>query len=585
MSNIEKKGVGWLVSKVADSKILEPYIKENDRTPSWDGDIFVYNSSIKKDNLKGRLPVQIKSTEVNALHSHRISYSLNILDIKNYYTDRGTILFVVEICGTKRKGFVKSLLPSELKNILSELEKDGHDSKAIHLDELDTSNSTQLEYICEHFLIHRKLQYSTIEYSLSITDASEIEIPILFDRTPFEEDIFSKEHLLYGKPAKETVLRYIENVKITSISQSLNRNIATNSKIYFSQYSATREPHGMFLEFGEKIRIDIRDAGTAKLSYTLTGTVIEQITTLSFLLDMVKTGTLHIGDGKFEINNIDNKKDLVDKIQGSLNYLKDIESLFNSFRVDPNRLNISSFEKRDFAFLQILLDVIVHNKRKETTPFQIGFNGVRIGNITLGILVYKKAEDTGYEIFDLFSQPNNLKFRASIGAERDFETSMYIILKQEFLTLVDNLDLAVVLSDIKKVVFSKGYGAVTTLFGLELIKAYDISNRGEFLDAASSIFEWLQQMEDGNLIYKLNELQIIRRQRAYTKDEETFLIQQQTQNIGNNRILCAINILLENKSEAESNFDQLMDEEKEEFVQYPIFTLAKQFNIFRNDGS
>jgi hypothetical protein len=63
MSNIEKKGVGWLTSKVADSEILEPYFKENDRTPSWDGNIFVYDKSIKKENLRGTIPVQIKSTK------------------------------------------------------------------------------------------------------------------------------------------------------------------------------------------------------------------------------------------------------------------------------------------------------------------------------------------------------------------------------------------------------------------------------------------------------------------------------------------------------------------------------------------
>lgn len=580
MSNIEKKGVGWLGSQVAESKILEPYFKENDRTPSWDGSIFVYDKSIKKENLKDTVPVQIKSTEVVTLHSGRISYSLNILDIKNYYKIRGTILFVVEICGKERRGFIKSLLPSELKNILAGLEKNGPNSKII-LDELDTSDSNQLEYICEHFLIHRKLQYSTIEYSLSITDVSELVIPIIPDGTPLEEHIFSKEHLLYGKSANETVTRYIENAKITSISQSLNRNVVINSKLYFSQYSETRVPDGRFFEFGKKIRIDIHDVGTANLSYELTGTVSEQITALSFLFDMVQTGTIYIGDGKLEISIIDNKENFIDKIQGNLNYLKDIESLFNSFRIDPDRLNILLLEKRDFAILRFLSDAIVHNKKMGTTPFQQGFNGVKVGDITLGVFVYKKADDTGYEILDLFAQPNNLKFGANIGAE-NFEISMYVILEQEFLTLVNNLDLAVVLSDIKKVVFSKVYGEATNLFALELIKAYDASNRGEFLDTASSIYEWLQQMEDGNLIYNLNALQITRRQRAYTKDEKTFLIQQQTQNISNFRILCAINILLENKSDAESNFDQLAKEEKEEFIQYPIFTLAKQFNMFKN---
>ena len=582
MSNIEKKGVGWLESKVAESKILEPYFKENDRTPSWDGSIFVYTNSIKKENLKDTLPVQIKSTEVDALHSNRISYSLNILDIKNYYNIRGTILFVVEICEKERKGFVKSLLPSELKEVLAELKKNNHTSKVFYLDELDISTSAQLEFICEHFLIHRKLQYSTIEYSLSLTDASEIEMPIVFDGTHLEEFLFSKEHLLYGKPANETLLRYIQNAKITSISQSLNRNISTDSKTYFSQYSETRVPHGKFFEFGEKIRIDLNDVSTANLSYKLAGTLSEQIKVLSFLLDMLKTGTIYIGDGKLEITNIENKESFINKIQVSLNYLKDIEALLNSFRIDPDRLKISLLKERDFAILRFLSDVIIHNKKKETTPFQPGFNGIKVGNITLGAFVYKKADDTGYAIFDLFGQPDNLKFRASVDTENDFEISMYVILKQEFLTLVDNLDLAVVLRDIKRVVFSKGYGDATTLFALELIKAYDVSNRREFLDIALSIFEWLQQTDYDNLIHKLNHLQIIRRQRAFTKDEKTFLIQEQVQNTGNNRNLCAINILLENKSDTESNFDQLMEEEKEEFIRYPIFTLAKQLNMFKN---
>ena len=429
MSNIEKKGVGWLETKVAESKILEPYFKENDRTPSWDGSIFVYDRPIKKENLKETLPVQIKSTVVDVLSSDRVSYSLNISDIQNYYNIRGTILFVVEICGKERKGFIKSLLPSELKNILAELKlrKSENPSKALHLAELDTSTLVQLEYICEHFLIHRKLQFSTIEHSLSITDASAIEIPIVSDGTHFEENLFSKEHLLYGKPAKETILRYIQNAQITSISQSLNRNITINSKMYFSQYSETRVSDGKFFEFGEKIRIDIHDGGTGNLSYELTGTVSEQIKVLSFLLDLGETGNAHIGDGKLEINNIGNKESYINGIQSSLKHLKDIEALFNSFRIDLDRLNISLLENRDIANLGFLLDVMIHKKRKETNPFQEGFNVVKVGNISLGIFAYKKADDTGYAIFDLFRKSNDLTCRSQIDEGNHFAISMYVL--------------------------------------------------------------------------------------------------------------------------------------------------------------
>ncbi|MBT3320938.1 MAG: hypothetical protein HN392_01495 [Anaerolineae bacterium] len=586
MGNIEKQGTGWLSSTVAESKILEPYFKENDRTPSFDGYIFVYDGSLKKEDLKEHLPVQIKSIVVDEFSSDRVSYSLDISDIQNYYNIRGTILFVVEICGKERKGFIKSLLPSELKNILAELKlrKSENPSKALHLTELDTSTLTELEYICEHFLIHRKLQFSTIEHSLSITDASAIEIPIISDGTHIEEYLFSKEHLLYGKPAKETVLRYIQNAQITSISQSLNRNITINSKMYFSQYSETRVSDGKFFEFGEKIRIDIHDGGTGNLSYKLTGTVSEHIKVLSFLLDFVETGNAHIGDGKFEINNIENEESFLNGAQNNLKHLKDIEALFNSFRIDLDRLNISLLKNRDIANLGFLLDVMIHKKRKETNPFQQGFNVVRVGNISLCIFAYKKANDTCYTFLDTFEQHDDLNFQSQIHEGNLFASSMYVILKQDLLTLVDNLDLSTVLMDIKKVVYSTEHSEVTIIFGLELIKAYDASNREEFLDAAFNIFEWLQQMEHGKLIPKLNELQIIRRQRAYTKDEKTFLLQEQRQNADDNRILCAINILLENKSEAESNFAQLKEEEKEEFMQYPIFTLAKQLSMFKNDA-
>lgn len=583
MSNIEKKGVGWLESTVAESKILEPYFKENDRTPSWDGSIFVYDRSIKKENLNDTIPVQIKSKEVDSLHSDRISFSVNIYDYKNYYKIRGTIFFVVQICGKKRRGFIKSLLPSELKDTLAELEKNKNDSKVIYLDELDTSTSAQLEYECEYFLIHRKLQYSTIEYSLSITDASEIEIPIVFDGTPFDTHIFSKEHLVYGKPANETISRYIQKAKITSVSHPLNKNVAINSNTYFSQYNETRIPNGRFFEFGKKIRIDIRDDGTANLSYETTGTVSEQIEVLSFLLDLFKVGYVHIGDAKLDINNIEDEESFRNGIQSSLEYLKNVDALFNSFRIDPDRLNILSLENRDFANLGFLLDTFIHKRRKETTSFQHGFNAVKVGNISLGIFVYKKADDTGYTIFDLFSHSDDLKVRSKLDKDGDsFAVSMYVVLKQEFLTLVDNLDLAFVLRDIKKIIFSTEYSTVTNMFGLELIKAYDVSDREEFLDTAFDIYEWLQQMEDGNLIYKLNELQIIKRQRCFTEDEKAFLLQEKTQNTGDNRILCAINILLENKSEAESYFDQLTEEEKNEFILYPIFTLANQLNMFKN---
>ena len=48
MSNIEIRGVGLLESYLASSNILEPHLLKNDKTLTWDGNIFVFDNEVKK---------------------------------------------------------------------------------------------------------------------------------------------------------------------------------------------------------------------------------------------------------------------------------------------------------------------------------------------------------------------------------------------------------------------------------------------------------------------------------------------------------------------------------------------------------
>ncbi|MGC1378005.1 MAG: hypothetical protein WA821_17365, partial [Anaerolineales bacterium] len=425
----EAEGIYFLGRIVVRSPILKPFFQQNDKTPSFDGSISVYKGSKVKENFINSIPVQIKSTKVDAFDSGKKSYSLDISDIRSYYNIRGAILFVVEICGEECKVFIKSLLPSQLKGILAELEKNkknknkskNNQSKVIHLDELDISNSSQIDHVCQDFLAHRSLQYSTIESSLSITDAAELTIPLMLSETSLVEDIFSQEYFLYGKQANETILRYIETIKLTSIGVSLNKSVAVNSKIYFSQYTERRVPDGMFLEFGNKIKVNIHDDGTRELSYQLAeAKVSERIEVLSFLLDAINTRTIYIGDGKLQINSLENEESFLNEIQSKLNFWRDVEALFHSFRIDPDLLNISLLENRDIFMLTFLLDVFVHKISRDATPFQPGFiNTIKIGNITLAILIYKKTNEINYTIVDLFEKIDSLKFWIKKDAEND----------------------------------------------------------------------------------------------------------------------------------------------------------------------
>lgn len=61
---IEESATTALKSALLKCPILDAYIDSNDKTPSWDGTVFVYKSEDqKKENIKGRVPIQVKGTE------------------------------------------------------------------------------------------------------------------------------------------------------------------------------------------------------------------------------------------------------------------------------------------------------------------------------------------------------------------------------------------------------------------------------------------------------------------------------------------------------------------------------------------
>ena len=67
---IEEAATTALKAALLRCPILDSYIDSNDKTPSWDGTVFVYKSEeTRKDNLAGRVPIQIKGTEKDIVYA------------------------------------------------------------------------------------------------------------------------------------------------------------------------------------------------------------------------------------------------------------------------------------------------------------------------------------------------------------------------------------------------------------------------------------------------------------------------------------------------------------------------------------
>ncbi|MBO5799431.1 MAG: hypothetical protein J6R41_05305, partial [Paludibacteraceae bacterium] len=63
-NKIERAAARSVEEYIDECPQLEPYITSNDKTPIWDGDIYIYNhnESYSVKNFLSRVPLQIKGT-------------------------------------------------------------------------------------------------------------------------------------------------------------------------------------------------------------------------------------------------------------------------------------------------------------------------------------------------------------------------------------------------------------------------------------------------------------------------------------------------------------------------------------------
>ena len=584
MGDIEKQGTGWLTTIISGSKYLAPYIWDNDKTPSWDGNIFVYDQEEwTKENLLGKIPVQVKCTQVKDFSGESTKYSFEVVDLRKYLQDGGIMLFVVEVNSiNEKKIYYQDLYPSDLKEILGEIKKPKQKTRKIQLKELDISSLAFLETVCKNFLLHRKKQISVIDEILSFHNALDVS-GYLVTGENFEEFIFSRKHPLYGKSHQGGVEVVIGNGFIDTWRRPVQGITSIKGENYYDNYEIVRDRNGRAVKLGNKVLIYIDEQ---KMHYELVGSLDEQIRDITFLLRLIEVKEVTFGtaaDGGLNITSIDGETNIQQNLRNRLKVLRDIKALLNYFQVDPNKLHFEKISSEEDSILKILTERFVYNRKIDPVPFKPGFHAIEIGDISLGVFVRSENEVNKYSIYNLFDLADLINFSITNNGLPPLNVSPYVLLKEKLLVSVDNLNTEMIMDSIKAVEFDdKGaYAHIIILFGLELIKAYDSSNRDEFLEAATNLFEWLNWLNESPPIPEVNILQIRKRKGKLTKEEKSALVEIREKAKEDERfdLACGVSILLENKTDVEDYYNKLQDKQKEEFDSFPIYTLAIQLGL------
>lgn len=185
------------------------------------------------------------------------------------------------------------------------------------------------------------------------------------------------------------------------------------------------------------------------------------------------------------------------------------------------------------------------------------------------MLHFKEQEDGKYVIKNYYDCKSEIVGEYTDGTK--FSTSLYTILIAEDFATVSNLNFKIMVDELINI-NNQGHinRAIYTL--LEMLKAYDMVKNETVLEESTRLADWLRKIENTD-VSLINLFQCYCRKRTLIEDEENMLEDMILRNREDKQICAAAYILLGNSKKARSIIDNLTEDQKKVFEEYPICAL------------
>lgn len=592
-TRIELLGIVKLEEYLLQSEYLKSQFEKNDKTPSWDGFIYVYsNKNQNKVNIQ-RIPVQIKSSASTEIKNNQIKEPFEKIDLQNYYNEGGILIFVIGNVSKKPEIFYRFFQKIDLSRVLKSM-KENQKEKSLEFDRI-CHNIEDFEIECKNFLFHKQKQYSLMEFDTPFND-SDKKIELLYrPNTDIIQTLLNTKHYSYWKSSKDTKID--DNVTIINIVNIENEPVVQKIRIgnldFVYNVKIKRNKEKTEIDFDENIRfiIPCPDHGYSTndltygekstsvpenaLSCSLSNSLDKRIQDVEFLIAVFQNSTINFGEVpvlKYCFrNNEQEKNGAINELSQLLVKLNQICELLDTFHIDHNRIALDDLTEKDSKTLNFLIDHIVlkkpliKEKMSSTLKYHVNFSGI-------GLLVTFVGQNNAYRVVD-FCDIGNLKVKEP-DTDKEYLCSQYVFLDHQEIIQCDNINLKEMIESVKSCEQNPFYNARVTQTILELIKAFDKIKDYAYLDSALNLLNWLKN--DDPIVNRINTLQIYRRKRYLSVNEKRELKEIKSTNI---QILCCINILLEENGQFEKKFALLDEKNQNQFKEYPIYSLYKATSL------
>lgn len=586
--NVEMMGVGFAKLAIAKTDYLVPHINDNDKEPSWDGDVEVYRKAgdtHAKSDLMLKVPVQIKGHKENNLRKQSIKYQIALSDLRNYLNAGGTTFMVVYVSedGEKSQIYYVTLLPFELKRLIN---KYGHqDSKRIELKVLPKDKKEIADvfmFAATHIQRQRPaISCDPVSMEELIKTGQVTSFSFGYTRVPDEmEDpidyLFDHDTYIYAKLPFGLELPVEHLTQIDTVFTTCAQAISVNGVQFFPEYTVEKRKDSFSVKLGKGIKFTtIPSEGKHGFTFTPAGTLSERIADEDFLIQAFEAGGFTVGE-TFCALNARQPDELAsfkfEERKNRIRWFKNIKNLLDKLGV-VGELDCEAIIDADHAMLEKLFRSVVCGQFVEWELNGDHFPEITIANLTIKLCAVQRDDNPNQCM--LFSYlDNRVGYRVKYASGKISDISYHVLLKKDSMLSCCNIDFVELVKQVKSFpITDDGSGSLVWLL-LEMLTAYDESGdtREDILNAAIEFATWLKDNDKFTPqdLLDINYCQAIARLQSLSENNIKTLHSIIESKPARKDVYVGTYLLLGDCASAQKHYDSMDDGERELFDSYPI---------------
>ncbi|EFL73485.1 hypothetical protein CGSSpBS457_11159 [Streptococcus pneumoniae BS457] len=557
----ETLGVSYLSTFIDKHELLQSYFESNDKTPVWDGEIHVLKSpSEKKDEILGKVPVQIKTTRQKK--DVLKSFSLDTRDLELYKPNGGVVLFVVWLNEDNglRDIYYKSLPPLSIKNLLkkSKLKNKSTNRKKLSI-EIFKLDEKKMYPMLVDFINNSQKQYSFINVEgISVEDIPDDKTLKFYFYGQEKEEIFNyqEEHdlfIYYLDPITGIEIPLENTIKIVETEEETDLIIKIGDYV-FQDVKRHRFPDGSVqLHFGESFTMsfDIKKK-QFKFNYTRPDLLSKAIKCTQVFQELGKIGYFTLNGNKIELDERSIKDISSLDLEADIKGLLKISNFMKKMGIQKD-VDLSCFDKQSQRNLNILYSGLVLKKKVALNYNESKLLHLNIANIHI-ITLYSFLSDKNGTMIDIFTETPWCR-EGETEDEDYLDISIFEVFEPNDWLKIDNCKIDSVIASYQRLVDNKlkYEGADRTI--LKIVIAADMA---EDKTKRELLLNWAQCLSDWNLKYSkncemaiINDLQIKSRVRKLNSKETETLTNILVNSNDNYELCFGSSVLLKSKPQAD----------------------------------